>query len=527
MSELGVLLLVAGAVAVAGVCRRRRWPAPLVVVLVGLVVSELPHMPRVEINPDLVLDVFLPPLLYSAAQESSYLSIRRNLRPIALLSVGLVVFTTVVVAVTSWWLIGPLSIGTAFVLGAVVAPPDAVAATAVGRTLGLPRRVLTILGGESLLNDGTALTLYQVAVAAVVTGKISAAAGFALFVATAAGGILIGVLIGKAAIWLLCRLNDGVLENTVSLLVPFVAFAVAQALHTSGVLAVVLAGLTIGHAAPRTLSYAARLQSEAVWRMIDFVLESVVFMVIGLQLPNALAQVSGFASAWQLVGWGAFVLFVVIVSRLVWVYPATYVPRWVPSVARRDPAPPPAVPTVIGWAGMRGVVSIAAAVALPLSTDAGSAFPQRDLVIYLAFVVVIGTLVIQGFTLPWLIRRLHVTAGDDTADLLAEAEAQQRAAAVAVDRLDVLLADEPYVDEDVVERLRARTQGRALTAWERLGGEGSPEAPSATYRRLRRQMLAAERDAFVQMRDDGRLDDELLRKVHRELDLEEAMLARE
>jgi CPA1 family monovalent cation:H+ antiporter len=527
VSELGVLLLVAGAVAVAGLCRRRGWPAPLVIVLVGLVVSELPHMPRVEIDPDLVFDVFLPPLLYSAAQESSYLSIRRNLRPIALLSVGLVIFTAVVVAVAAWWLIGPLTIGSAFVLGAVVAPPDAVAATAVGRTLGLPRRVLTILGGESLLNDGTALTLYQVAVAAVVSGTISPAASVGLFVATAAGGILVGLVIGKAAIRLLCRLYDGVLENTVSLLVPFVAFTVAQALHTSGVLAVVLAGLTIGHAAPRTLSYAARLQSEAIWRMIDFLLESVVFMVIGLQLPTALEQVRGFASAWQLVGWGAFVLLVVIVSRLAYVYPATYLPRWIPSVARRDPAPPPAVPTVIGWAGMRGVVSIAAAVAVPLTTDSGAAFPQRDLVIYLAFVVVVGTLVIQGFSLPWLIRHLDVTAGDDTADLLAEAEAQQRAAAAAVDRLDVLLAEEPDVDQEVVDRLRARTRGRALTAWERLGGEGSPEAPTAAYRRLRREMLAAERDAFVKMRDAGRLDDELLRRVHRELDLEEAMLARE
>jgi CPA1 family monovalent cation:H+ antiporter len=527
VSELGVLLLVAGAVAVAGFSRRRGWPAPLVVVLVGLVVSEIPRMPQVEINPALVLDVFLPPLLYSAAQESSYLSIRRNLRPIALLSVGLVLFTTFVVALASWWLIGPLSIGTAFVLGAVVAPPDAVAATAVGRTLGLPRRMLTILGGESLLNDGTALTLYQVAVAAVVTGTISVATGLGLFVVTAAGGIVVGLLIGKAAIWLLCRLNDGVLENTVSLLVPFVAFAVAQALHTSGVLAVVLAGLTIGHAAPRTLSYAARLQSEAIWRMIDFLLEAVVFAVIGLQLSSVLAQVRGFASTGELVAWGAFVLLVVIVSRLVWVYPATYVPRWIPSVGRRDPAPPVSVPTVIGWAGMRGVVSVAAAVALPLETDAGAAFPQRDLVIYLAFVVVVGTLVIQGFTLPWLIRRLNVTAGDETADLLAEAEAQQRAAAAAVDRLDVLLAQEPDVDEDVVQRLRSRTQGRALTAWERLGGDESPEAPSAAYRRLRRQMLAAERDTFVKLRDAGRLDDEVLRRVHRELDLEEAMLARE
>ena len=214
-------------------------------------------------------------------------------------------------------------------------------------------------------------------------------------------------------------------------------------------------------------------------------------------------------------------------SRFVYVYPATYLPRMIPSIRRRDPPPPLRVPTVIGWAGMRGVVSIAAAVALPLTVDSGAAFPQRDLVVYLAFVVVVGTLVVQGFTLPWVIRRLHAAGTDETADLLAEAEAQQTAAAAAIDRLDVLLAQEPEVDEDVVERLRSRTQGRAFTAWERLGGADSPEAPTATYRRLRRQMLATERDTFVKLRDAGRLDDEVLRRVHRELDLEEAMLARE
>ena len=249
--------------------------------------------------------------------------------------------------------------------------------------------------------------------------------------------------------------------------------------------------------------------------------------IIGLQLPNALENVSKEATYWQLAGWGALVLGVVIVSRFVYVYPATYLPRMIPSIRRRDPPPPLRVPTVIGWAGMRGVVSIAAAVALPLTVDSGAAFPQRDLVVYLAFVVVVGTLVVQGFTLPWVIRRLHAAGTDETADLLAEAEAQQTAAAAAIDRLDALLAQEPEVDEDVVERLRTRTQGRAFTAWERLGGTDSPEAPTAAYRRLRRQMLATERDTFVRLRDAGRLDDEVLRRVHRELDLEEAMLARE
>ena len=527
MVYAGVFLLVGGAVLVAGVARRMGWPAPLVVVLVGLAVSAIPAVPAVELNPDLVLTVFLPPLLYSAAQESSYISIRANRRPIGLLSVGLVVFTTVLVGYFMHWLVPAIPLAAAFVLGAVVAPPDAVAATAVGRTLGLPRRILTILGGESLVNDATALTAYQVAVAAVVGGHVTFGGAVGIFLLAALGGVAVGLAVGRVLLALLRRLTDGILENTVSLLTPFVVYAIAEELHASGVLAVVVAGLTIGHHAPSTLSYVARLQSAAIWRMIDFVLESVVFLVIGLELTSAVQNVSGGVSTGQLIGWSAALLAAVILIRLVWVYPATYLPRLIPAVGRADPPPAWTVPTVIGWAGMRGVVSIAAAVALPLTTDAGTPFPQRDLIIFLTFVVVVGTLVVQGFTLPWLIRRLGLVAAPSSVDDLAEAEAQQTAARAAVDRLDQLLELETSVPDDVVERLRARTEGRALVAWERLGGDQFGEPPSMVYRRLRREMLAAEREAFLALRNQGRLDDEVMRRVHRELDLEEAMLARE
>lgn len=527
MDSIGPLLIVAGAVIVAGAARRMRWPVPLVLVVVGLALSAIPAFPGIELNPDLVLFVFLPPLLYSAALESSYISIRANLRPIGLLSIGLVLFTTLVVGLVAHALIPGLPLAAAFVLGAIVAPPDAVAATAVGRTLGLPRRILTILGGESLLNDATALTAYQVAVAAVVASQFSFADAIGTFAVAAVGGVLLGGVIAWLVLWVLRSFDDAVLETALSLLTPFVAFALAEEIHSSGVLAVVVAGLMIGHQSPRTLSYVARLQSESIWRMMDFLLEAVVFFVIGLQLTTAVGNVSESGSRVELLGWSALILLLVMVTRLVWVYPATYLPRLIPAVARKDPAPAWRVPTVIGWAGMRGVVSMAAAVALPRVTNAGETFPQRTLIIYLTFVAVIGTLVIQGFSLPWVIQRLGVVGHEGEADKLAEAQAQHHASRAAVDRLEELLAEEVEVPSDVVERLRARSQRRSLSAWERLGGDDAPEAPSATFTRLRREMLDAERAAFLRLRDEGRLDDEVMRRVHRDLDLEEALLARE
>ena len=527
MNIVGALLIVAGAVVVAGTARRLRWPVPLVLVLVGLALSAIPAFPGIELNPDLVLFVFLPPLLYSAALESSYLSIRANLRPIALLSVGLVLFTTVVVGLVAHALIPQLPLPAAFVLGAIVAPPDAVAATAVGRTLGLPRSILTILSGESLLNDATALTAYQVAVAAVVASQFSFDRAMGTFALATVGGVVLGGAVAWMVLRLLALFDDAVLENAVSLLTPFVAFALAEETHASGVLAVVVAGLVIGHQTPRTLSYVARLQSETIWRMIDFLLEAVVFFVIGLQLTTAVGNVAESGSRIELFRWSAVLLLVVMVSRFVWIYPAMYLPRLIPSIARREPPPTWQATTVIGWAGMRGVVSMAAAVALPRTTSSGEPFPERTLIIFLTFVVVIGTLVLQGFSLPWVIRKLNVVGREEETDNLAEAEAQHHATQAAVDRLEALLAAEPDIADDVVDRLRTRTQRRSSVAWERLGSTGSGEAPSATYTRLRREMLEAERQAFLRLRDEGRLDDEVLRRVHRELDLEEALLSRE
>jgi monovalent cation/hydrogen antiporter len=522
-STFGVLALVAGAALVAGLARRLNWSSPLMAVLAGLVASLLPGMPTFRIEPEIVLSLILPPLLFSAALDSSYLNFRRNLRPIGLLSVGLVLFTALVLGGVMYAVVHELTLPAAITLGAIVAPPDAVAATAIARRIGLPRRLVVILAGESLVNDATALTAYRVAVAAAVGTGFSFVSAAGVFVVAAAGGVLVGVAVAWVVKWLVCRLTDPVLENTLMLLAPFVAFVPAESVNASGVLAVVVAGLLIGHKLPKIATYASRLQADALWKMIDFLLEAVVFGLIGLQLRTVLSGLQG-RSVGQLLAWAALAVAVVIVARYVWVFPATYLPLLLSRRLReRESVPPPRMPLVVGWAGMRGVVSIAAAYALPVG------FPGRDLVTFLTFCVVITTLVLHGFTLPTVIRRLGVVAEEERrADNLAEAGAQHTAINAALTRLEATL-ENGDVPEEIVHRLRERAEVRSLAAWERLGGDPGQfrETPTATYRRLRRDMLEEERKVFVRLRDEGRIDDEVLRRVQFELDLEEAMMARD
>lgn len=526
MHGLPLIALLVGSLAVTALARRFGAAPPLVLVVAGLAASFVPGMPGYEIDPELVLLLVLPPLLYSAALGSSYLRFRDNLRPIGLLSVGLVLFTTAAVGLTAWWLVPGLPLAAALVLGAVVAPPDAVAATAVGRRLGLPRRVMTILGGESLVNDATALTAFRVAVAAAVGTGYSIWAGLGMFALAAVGGAAIGWAVG----WLVHRvrraLRDGVLESAVGLIVPFGAFLVAEEAHTSGVIAVVVAGLYLGHRAPQGGS-ASRLQEQAVWKAADTLLESLVFALIGLQLRTVVEGVDAGLAPLLLVG--MVLTLVAVVARIVWVFPGTYLPRMLSRRLRdRDPSPPWQVPAVISWAGMRGVVSLAAAFAVPLTTDSGAPFPGRDEIILLAFVVTVGTLLLHGLTLPAVIRALGVRGQESFADALAEAEAQTAAARAAAARLDELDDGDP-LHEHAVAKLRHMAEHRSNAAWERLEPDGQEQsrAPSVAFRRLRREMLAAEREVFVRYRDERRIDDEVFRRVQRELDLEESMLQRE
>ncbi|GAA3798694.1 Na+/H+ antiporter [Sphaerisporangium flaviroseum] len=533
-TALQLVLLPAGAVAVAAFARRRGWPAPLLLVLVGLIAgliaSRIPGMPTYELDPEVVLLIFLPPLLYSAALDSSYLRLRDFRRPVGLLSVGLVLFSTAVVGLLVHLMIPGLPLAVAFALGAIVAPPDAVAAVAVARRLGLPRKIITILVGESLFNDATALTAYRVAVAAAVGQGISLFGAVGQFAFAAGGGLLIGVVLAYAFGWLLDRLRDPLITNTISLLIPFASYLAAEAVHlgevhASGVLSVVVVGVFLGHRMNRA-SYGTRVVSYSVWKVLDFFLEIIVFLLIGLQLPLILEGLRG-QDPWRIAGYAAAVFTAVVVARFVWLIPGVYLPRiLVRGIRNREAKPLASHVAVIGWAGMRGVVSLAAAFALPVD------LPYRDLLLFLTFVVVIGTLLVQGMSFPWLIRKLGVSSDVEIyKDNLSEAAAQQAAASAALARLDEL-TEEGVIEThtEVIDRLRTNAERRAMGAWERLGGGVGPdgeETPSALYRRLRRAMLEAERSVLVRMRDERRIDDEVLRRVTMELDYEEATLARE
>jgi CPA1 family monovalent cation:H+ antiporter len=517
-----ILALIVGSLAVTWICRRFDVSAPLVLVVVGIAVSFVPGVEIVEFDSETVLLLVLTPLLYSAALESSYLDIRANIRPIGLLAVGLVAFTAVVVGLVAWWWVPDLTLPAALVLGAIVAPPDAVSAISIGRRLGLPRRTMTILSGESLVNDATSLTLFRVfLILAGGTGITVLEAG-GLFLFAAVGGTAIGYALAWIAHRIRRRLNDPRVEAAFGLVVPFAVFIVGELAHTSGVLAVVVAGLYLGYHSPDS-GYATRLQEQAVWQASDTILESIVFALIGLQLTTVLRNVGDVG---PLVVAGLVITAATVVARIVWVFPATYLPRYLSRrIRERDPYPPWQVPAVISWAGMRGVVTLAAAFAIE-PHDA----PFRDTIVFLAFFVTVATLLLHGLTLPWLIRRLNVRETDSQADLLAEAQTQYDAVQASIERLDALVADvEISTTQHTAQKLRHLAQMSANGVWEQLGrsDEEAGESPNSTYRRLRREMLREERATFVARRDSGDIDDEILRRVLRRLDLEEAQLARD
>lgn len=526
---LALLLLIVGSCAIAALARRHGVAAPILLVLTGLAASYIPGVPEFRLSPDLVLFAVLPPLVYTTALESSYLNLRDNVRTLALLSVGLVLFTAVVVGGAARLDVPGLPVAAAITLGAILAPTDAVTTASIGRQLHLPRRLLTVITGESMLNDGTALTVYAVAVsaasAAVATPSPLSAVGS--LVTISIGGIVVGLVLGVLIHRLRMRLRDPLVESALSLLTPFAAYLAADSLHVSGVLAVVVTGLYLGHHAGQA-HFATRLQDMAVWRVATFVLESVAFALIGLQLRPVLQDV-GTQNPARLAGEAAVVLGAVIVARIVWVFPSIYLPRWlVPRIRTQDPAPGWQATFVLSWAGLRGVISLAAAAAL--STDV----PQRNLLVFLTFTTVLGTLLVQGLTLPMLIRRLGVQAGPDEqrADVVAQATAQEAASAAGLRRLEELAAEDPAgAPPEVVERLRRLAEYRQAGAWERLPGH-EPDAdrgpaPSAAFRRLRREMTTAERAEFIRLRDERQIDDEVLDEVLHHLDLEEAILSRD
>jgi Na+/H+ antiporter len=513
-------LLLALMVAVAGLsvlARVVRVPYPILLVLGGLVLGFVPGMPAVELPPELVLVAFLPPLLYWAGFFSSPRDLRADARAISMLAVGLVLATMVAVAVTAHAMVDAMTWPAAFALGAIVSPTDPLAASAIGRRLGVPRRLLTVLEGESLVNDATALVAYRVAVAAAVSGSFVAWQAGLRFVVTAAGGVVVGLLAGWLVAELRRRLDDPVVEIVISVVTGYAAYLPAELLGVSGVLAAVTAGVYVGWRAPGLSSAATRLLGFSFWEVLVYLANAVLFILVGLQLRPILEDLGGTAVA-VLVAQGAAVSAMVIAVRLGWGFSIPYLVRLIdrrPSqVMRRAGA---RERLMIGWSGMRGAVSLAAALALPLD------FPMRNLILFLTFAVIFATLVVQGLTLPALIRRLRFD--QDDAEEREELKARLAATYAALERLDEL-AGADWTRDDTVERLHAMYEFRRRRLKERGGyleNDGA-EDRSLAYQRLLRELLQAQRQAIVQLRNQGRISNDVMHRIERELDLEDTRL---
>jgi Na+/H+ antiporter len=511
-------VLVAVATAAGALARRFGISEPLVLTLIGIAGSYLPFVPDLRLTPNIVLIGLLPPLLYTAAIRTSLVDFKANKRPIMLLSVGLVVFTTFGVALVAWALL-PISFPIAVALGAVVAPPDAVAATAIARRTGLPRRVVTILEGESLFNDATALVTLRTAIAAV-AGAVTILHIGRDFALSVIGGIAVGAVVAYVLGMIRRRVTDPVIDTTISFLAPFAAYLPAERIEGSGVLAVVTAGLILGQNAAIWQGASSRIAERTNWRTIQFVLENAVFVLIGLQVRTIVtgAWHAGLGHQRLIIACLA-VLGAVVVLRPIWVFPATYVPRWIPAVGRADPKPPWKVPAVISWAGMRGVVTLAAVFVIPANT------PYHPVLVLIALVVVAGTLLVQGTTLPWLVRKMNMFGPSRAEDALQVANLLQQVTAAGQRTLRHVTDDD--TPPELIEQLLARDESRTNSAWERLGpGEAERRTPSESYRKLRLKMLHAERSELLRVRDTGVLDHEVLQIVMAMLDLEESMIDR-
>jgi len=499
--------------AVAG---RLGWSAPLLLIAAGIAGSYLPFVPEVHLHHEVVLLGLLPPLLYAAAIQTSLVDFNANRRPILLLSVGLVVFTAAGVGAVVHLLLPGISWPAAFAIGAVVAPPDAVAATAIARKIGLPRRIVTILEGESLLNDATALVALRTAIAAGAGGVTFLEVGVD-FARAAGGGVLLGLVTFVLVAWVRKKVTDPLMDTAISLVTPYAAYLVAEEVHASGVLAVVVAGLLLGHKAPILQTATSRIAERTNWRTIAFVLENTVFLLIGLQARWILEDVTESSlSGGRIALTCAASLLAVVVLRLLWVFPARYLlvrPNADEATGRQ---PPWTYTFILGWAGMRGVVTLAAAFVIPAGTD------HREILLLIAFTVVAGTLFLQGLTLPWLAARLKVPSPDPAEDALARATLLHQATEAGYEVMDQQTREDPH---DVAGVIRQRIEQRNFAVWELLGSsERDSETPSQTYARVRLGMIAAERAKVLEVRSEGRIPSDVVREVLAILDVEESML---
>jgi Na+/H+ antiporter len=521
-AEIIVILfaLVAGLVLLA---RKLALPYPIVLVLAGLALSFVPHLPEVKLDPNIVFFFFLPPLIYPAALFTSWRDFRRNLRPILLLAIGLVLFTMAAIACVAHALVPALPWAAAFALGAIVSPPDAIAATSVIRRVSVPHRIAAVLEGESLVNDATALVALQFAVAALMTGQFSITEAAMRFIWVAVGGIAFGLLVGFAMRAVQRRLDDPPVQITISLLTPFIAYLPAERLHVSGILATVAAGIYLGWHSPLIVSARYRLQAFAFWEIVVFLLNGFVFITIGLQLPGILRAL-GSESLSSLIRNGALVSAAVVLVRIAWVFSATYLPRsLIKRIRVRDPYPGWRNVAVVAWSGMRGVISLAAAFALPLTLSDGRAFPGREYILFLTFSVILTTLVFQGLTLPWLISKLGIKV-DKTADE-EERSARLKANQAAIELIEELSGANEFSPQ-TVEHLRAEYDER-IEQLERCADDPEQcrgEIATPQYQRLQQRALSVERETIIRLRNQQVINDEALRRIQRDLDLAEARL---
>jgi CPA1 family monovalent cation:H+ antiporter len=518
-----LMLLLAIGVAVAVVAQRLKLAPSILLVIAGVALAFIPGLPTLVLAPEFVLLVILPPLIYSAGVAMSWREFRFSLRLISLLAFGCVVFTTCAIAVALHYLLG-WGWGVAFLLGAIIAPPDVVAPLAIARRLGIPRRLVVVLEGEGLANDATALILYRFAVAAVATGMFSlpkAAGTFALIVV---GEIIWGIAVGWLALRLRHWAHNPRAEITLSLMTPYLAYWVPEHLGGSGVLATVACGLYVSWNGPLLISAATRLQGIFFWDLITYVIEGLVFLVTGLQ-ARLLLEKAQWLSLLDLAIAIGLTTAIAIVARFVWVFPAIYVPRWTSaSLRKRDPSPPWQYPMLLSYTGIRGVVSLAAALAIPLTTAAGEPFPYRDLILLVTFGVIIITLVGQGLLLPSMVRWLglaHAGRAEQNRERQIELEVRTQALDAALARLDALAAERKLPPE-ALELLRARHDQRV-----RQLPKSTPDGVDFSHLNvdLRMDLIDTERRFLYQLLRDGKLTDESRRRIERELDLEEEMVA--
>ena len=513
-----VLFLLLLSVALGWVARRLNFPYPIALVIGGAALGFLPEVPQFPFDPQFILVLVLPPVLYQTALLTSWRDFKANIRPIGLLAVGLVIATTLAVGAALKFVAPDIPWAAAFVLGAIVSPPDAVAATAILTRLNVPRRVVTILEGESLVNDASGLVLYKFAVAAVLTGTFSLRDASVEFVGVAIAGILIGIVVGRIFISIHRYLRDVFIEVLMTFAVPYIAYILAESLHVSGVLAVVAAGLVRGRYAPEIVSAEMRIIARSVWKLFVFLLTSLVFILIGLQLSGILGRLTGY-SAGDLMLYATLVSVVAIAVRFAWIYPATWLPRLVSARLReRDPTPTEQELFIMSWCGMRGIVSLAAALALPLALEGGAPFPGRDLIVFLTFVVIAVTLVVQGLTLGPLIRVLRV--GTDWSEHEEEQHARFALGKAAIAAIDELAAKEGTAPE-LAERIRAEFAEKIRIA--PPGGQILTGGADVA-KRLRSAAIRAERQELIRIWRQNKISDDVLHHLEEDLDYQESRL---